>query len=285
MKKSFELKPFYRLLSTVLFCLPVLAALPAGAEDVEHRLSQGVTMAMGSGLEVTHGDYGSNADATVVTMPLLVALYPYQDIDLTLELPLVYLTSRSASGVVITQSGGMGRRRSSASSTITTTTTSSEAGLGDINLSAGWTVLQDSDVTPRVRPTVYLKAPTGDDGTGLGTGTFEGGLGLSLSKWLGDVQLFADGAYILQDSTSDYQGKNYVSYTAGAGVQATDRLFVSLFAKGASARVEGGEAPFEARLKFNFLQSRRVAWELYGLAGFTDASPTAGGGVLMMYQF
>jgi len=33
------------------------------------------------------------------------------------------------------------------------------------------------------------------------------------------------------------------------------------------------------------LQSRRVAWELYGLVGFTDANPAAGGGMLVMYQF
>jgi len=146
-------------------------------------------------------------------------------------------------------------------------------------------VLQDGEQTPRIRPTLYLKAPTGDNEKGLGTGTFEGGPGLSLSKWLGDFQLFAEGAYLLQDSTSDYQGRNYVSYSAGAGLQASDRLFVSLYATGASARVDGGDAPVEGRLKLNFLQSRRVAWELYGLVGFTDANPAAGGGMLVMYQF
>lgn len=273
-------------LMPLLVMTAMLAATPAWSDDTEHRLQQGVSMAVGSGFEVTYGDYGSNADATLVTMPILLAVNPYQSVDVTLEIPLVYLNSRSASGVVVTRSGGgAGRRGSSTTSSSSSGGTTSEAGLGDINISAGWTVAHDDGWLPRIRPNLYLKLPTGDDGSGLGTGTFEAGPGLSLSKWLDDFQLFADGAYVLQDSTGDYQGKNYFSYTAGAGVQLNDRLFVSLFAKGATARVEGGDAPLEGRLKLNFLQSRRVAWELYGLAGFTDASPAVGGGLLVMYQF
>lgn len=267
----------------------VLTAGTARAEDSEHRLGQGVSFAAGIGAEVTHGDYGSNADATVVTLPVLLAVNPTETIDLTLELPMVFLSSRSGSGFVVTQSGGAGRGRRAGSTTSTTTTATSttvtEAGLGDISLSAGWTVLPDGEQNPRIRPTLYLKAPTGDKDRGLGTGTLEAGPGLSVSKWLGDVQLFADAAYIFQGSTSSYQGKNYVSYSAGAGLQALDRLFVSLYAKGSSIRVEGGTAPVEGRVKLNFLQSRRISWELYALAGFTDASPAAGGGMLLMYQF
>jgi len=265
----------------------MFAVSPATAQSMEneHRLSQGVAVAVGTGLEITHGDYGSKADATVVTLPVLLAVNPAERLDLTLELPLVYLTSRTSSGLVVTPSGGMGKGKRGGVSSMTTSGTSSEAGLGDINLSAGWTLLQDDGQTPKVRPTVYLKLPSGDKDSGLGTGTFEGGPGLSFSKWLGDFQLFGEGAYILQDSSATYQGKNYVSYSAGVGLQATDRLFASLYAKGSSARVAGGDAALEGRLKLNFLQSRRVSWELYGLVGCTDASPAVGGGLLVMYQF
>jgi len=163
--------------------------------------------------------------------------------------------------------------------------TVTDAGLGDISVQAGWTVLRDDGQTPKLRPTLYLKVPSGDESRGLGTGTFEAGPGLYLSKWLGDWQLFAEGAYIFQDSTGDYQGKNYVGYGAGTGIQATDRLFASLYAKGSSARVEGGEAPLEGWLKLNFLQSRRLSWEAYLLAGLTEASPDIGGGLLLLYQY
>ena len=288
MNTTDDMNQIHSIIYSLIVCLVILlAAVAAQAEDSEHRLGQGVSFAAGIGAEVSHGDYGSNADATVVTLPVLLVANPTEAIDLTLELPMVFLTSKSGSGVVVTQSGGggRGRRPSSTTSTSTATTTTTEAGLGDINFSAGWTMLPDGENVPKIRPTLYLKAPTGDKDHGLGTGTFEGGPGVSISKWLGDVQLFAEGAYIFQDSTSDYQGKNYVSYSAGGGLQATDRLFVSLFAKGSSTRVDGGTAPVEGRVKLNFLQSRRVSWELYALAGFTDASPAAGGGMLLMYQF
>jgi len=293
---SSEANQINKLVHSLILCLVLLlVAVSARADDFEHRLGQGVPFAIGIGAEVSHGDYGSNANATVVTLPVLVSVNPLASLDMTLELPLVYMTSKSGSGVVVTQSGGAGRRRGagnttsslpvSTSSTTATSTTISEAGLGDISLSAGWTVVQDYGLMPKIRPTLYLKAPSGDKDHGLGTGTFEAGPGLSMSKWLGDVQLFAEGAYIFQDNVSAYQGKNYVSYSAGGGVQATDRLFVSLFAKGSSARVDGGTAPVEGRVKLNFLQSRRFSWEVYALAGFTNASPAAGGGMLMVYQF
>jgi hypothetical protein len=275
--------------------LPVSAAQ---ADDVVHRLGQGVPLAVGIGVEISHGDYDVDADATVTTIPVLVAVNPSENIDLTFELPLVYLHSRGDSGVVVTGSGGgggMGRGPGgngtmappvpSATTNEMSSETVTESGLGDISLLAGWTLLHDSDQTPKVRPTFYLKVPSGDDDRGLGTGTFEAGPGISVSKWFGDWQLFADGAYILQDSTSDYQGEDYFSYSAGGGVQVTDRLFVSLYADGSSTRVEDGDAPVEGWLKLNFLQSRQLSWEAYVLVGFTDASPDAGGGLLVIHQF
>jgi len=284
---SSEMKQVQRLVYSLIVCLVVLlAAVTTRAEDSEHRLGQGVSLAAGIGAEVSHGDYGSDADATVVTLPVLVSVNPVSSVDMTLELPMVYITSRSGSGVVVTSTGGGKRGRGVTSSTTTTTSaTVSESGLGDISLSAGWTVVADTEQMPKIRPTLYLKAPTGDKERGLGTGTFEAGPGLSVSKWLGDIQLFVEGAYIFQDSSSSYQGRNYLSYGAGGGVQATDRLFVSVYAKGSSSRVDGGTAPVEGRLKLNFLQSRRMSWEVYALAGFTDASPAAGGGLMVMYQF
>ena len=76
-------------------------------------------------------------------------------------------------------------------------------------MTTGWTLLDDGEGTLKVRPTFYLKIPSGDQDRGLGTGTVEAGPGLSVSKWLGNVQLFAEGAYIFQNSKSDYHGRNY----------------------------------------------------------------------------
>jgi hypothetical protein len=272
----------------LLLCL-ALFAHPSQvlARDGEPRLDRIASAAVGVGLEVSHGDYGVNADATLVTLPLSVFLYPADRLDITLEVPLLYLSSKSGSGVIVTHSGGAGRGRGANKSGTAAAgaTTVNESGVGDINMTTGWTLLADGERTPKVRPTLYLKVPSGDLDRGLGTGTVEAGPGFSVSKWLGNVQLFGEGAYILQNSKSDYPGSNYVSYLGGAGIRATERLFVSALAKGSSSRSDGAEAQAEGRLKVNFMQSRRMSWEIYGAAGFTDASPDFGGGMMLIYQF
>lgn len=257
------------------------------ARDGEPRLDSVSSAAVGLGFEVSRGDYGVGADATLVTMPLSVFLYPVNKLDITLEAPLLYLSSKSDSGVVVTNSGGAGRGRTvnSSRTTVTGSTTVQESGVGDINMTAGWTLLTDGEGIPKIRPTFYAKIPSGDLDRGLGTGTLEAGPGLSISKWLGNVQLFGEGAYIFQNSKSDYQGRNYISYLGGVGIQATERLFVSALAKGSSPRSEGAEAQAEGRLKVNYMHSRRLSWEIYVLTGFTDASPDFGGGMMLVYQF
>ncbi|MHB8772343.1 MAG: transporter [Syntrophales bacterium] len=272
-----------------VLCLAMIVyASPVPARDGGLRLDGAASAAVGAGLEVSHGDYGAGADATLVTVPLSFFWCPADKIDINIEVPLLSLSSKAGSGVVVTSSGGAGRGRGANRSGGTAgggATTVRESGVGDINMTAGWTLLQEGEQTPRVRPTFYLKVPSGDLDRGLGTGTLEAGPGISVSKWMGRFQLFGEGAYIFQNSKSDYPGRNYVSYLGGAGIQTTDRLFVSVQARGSSARSDGAEAQAEGRLQVNFMQSRRISWEIYGAAGFTNASPDFGGGMAMLYQF
>jgi len=270
----------------LFFCL-LLAALSSPASADTTASLAGEAPAIGIGLEISHGDYGAGADATLVALPLRLFFSGYGRMDATLEVPLLFLSSRADSGVVVTTSGGFGRGRAAGrgSTAATTAATVRETGVGDINATAGWTLVEDGEKTPRIRPTISVKLPTGNLDRGLGTGTYEAGPGFSISKWIGKVQVFGEGAYIFQDSEPNYPGRNYASYLGGAGIQATDRLFVSLFVKGSSARAQGADSQAEGRLKVNFIQSRRIAWEMYGSAGFTDASPDIGGGIMMTYQF
>ena len=259
----------------------------ASAREGELRLDSAASAAVGVGFEISHGDYGAAADATVVTLPLSVFLYPVEKLDVDIEVPFLYLSSKSGSGMVVTGSGGVGRGRGGGGMRPAGSgaATMNESGIGDINMTAGWTLLQEGDSSPKVRPTFYLKVPSGDLNRGLGTGTVEAGPGISVSKWLGSIHLYGEGAYILQNSKSDYAGRNYISYLGEAGIQAADRWFVSLLAKGSSARSDGADTQAEGRLKVSFMHSRRLLWEIYGSAGFTDASPDVGGGIMVVYQF
>lgn len=272
----------------VFLCLALFAqASQVLARDGEPRLENAASTAVGLGIEVSHGDYGVGANATLVKLPLSVFLYPLNKVDITIGVPLLYLSSKSDSGVVVTNSGGTGRGRGANRSptAATAATTVQASGVGDVNMTTGWTLLQDGEKTHKARATFYVKVPSGDLDRGLGTGTVEAGPGFSVSKWLGNVQLFGEGAYIFQNSKSDYPGRNYASYLGGVGIQATERLFVSVLAKGSSSRSEGAEAQAEGQIKLNFMQSRRISWEIYGSVGFTDANHDFSGGMMMIYQF
>jgi hypothetical protein len=154
MDYSVAMKQINKVVYSLITCLGLLLiAVAARADDPEHLMGQGVSLAAGIGAEVSRGDYGVNADATVVTVPLVVVVNPVESIDLNFEVPMVFLSSRSGSGVVVTQSGGAGRRQGAESTTTTTTAaTVTESGLGDISLSAGWTILADSTTMPKFVP-------------------------------------------------------------------------------------------------------------------------------------
>ena len=78
-----------------LLCLAVFThASQAWAGDGEPRLDSAASAAVGVGLEVSHGDYGAGADATLITLPLSVFLYPVDKLDIALEIPLLYLSSK-----------------------------------------------------------------------------------------------------------------------------------------------------------------------------------------------
>lgn len=274
------------LLSCVFFTAP---ATVQGAET-QHQSEAAKSYAIGIGAELVQGDYGVNANARLFTMPLTLMLYPGMDLDISVELPLLVASSSTGSTMLVTQSGGSGRRwwsttTSTTTTTVATETTTTEAGLGDINLTAGWIMLHERELLPELRPYVYLKLPTGSDQRGLGTGTYEVGPGLSVSKWIDDLHLFADSAYIFQNSTDLYAGKNYLNFSGGLGFQLTDRLYTAALFKGATTKAEGGDMAREVRLKLSATQSRKVTWDFYLLKGLSDASPDFGGGLQAVYSF
>lgn len=267
------------LLVLILINLPL--ELMADDEDFENMF-----FSTSVGFEVQL--YKSEFDATIVTLPISFSFYPTERLDINFEIPIIYLSPKSDDGLVVTQSGVTRRRRGSTNSATTvtqsTTTSSYKAGLGDINMTFSLTLI-DSWNDINLHSTLYLKAPTGDSDSGLGTGTFEIGPGLALSKRFDSILLFGEGSYIFQNSNNDYLGKNYINFLGGIGIYPDDQFYISISGKGSTPRSEISDNQFEGRLKLTYTKSRRVSWDVYLSKGFTSASPDYGGGILLTYQF
>lgn len=230
--------------------------------------------------------YKSEVDATIITLPISFSFYPTESLDINFEIPIIYLSKKSEDGLVVTQSG-ITRRHHSSNNTVTTvtkTTTSDEAGIGDINMTIGWTLIENwNDIN--LRSTLYLKVPTGDSDNGLGTKTYEIGPGLALSKRFSSILLFGEGSYIFQNSNDDYLGKNYINFLGGVGMYPDDQFYISIFGKGSTPRSETSDTQFEGRFKLTYIKSRKVSWDIYLSKGFSSASPDYGGGIAFTYQF
>lgn len=285
----------YTIRQRVVLLIAAIATLMTGsvgyAADLTETGGASRLSSMKLGVEISSGDYGSSHSTTVVTVPVQIGLDLSPDWYLRLEAPMVGLYTTTDQSMVVTGGGTAIRRRGTITTTTTTTTTAttradvSNTGLGDINARLDWTAYEGSGLVRQCLLYGYVKLPTGDDAQGLGTGTVEGGPGMSVSTDLSGVRLFVDAGYYVQNSTATYPGRSYVDYQIGVEQPFGDRFKAQLMVKGASAKADGAEASQEVRLKGLFMQSRRLFWDGYLMTGLTDSTPTIGGGMSIGFYF
>ena len=223
--------------------------------------------AVGLGLDISSGSFGTGHNSTYMSLPLIIDWFPTERLDLELTVPLLgQQTSGSGKG-----SGGM---------------LGGDYGLGDITLTSGYTLLMDSPTTPHLRPTIYAKFPTADEGDGLGTGKFDMGVGVVVSKWMGDFQPFTELRYIFQGASHDDIGaENFLIGDVGVAYSLNDRLLASAYIRSGTPQFHDMAAPLEARLKTVWRFAERNYSEVYVLKGFSDGSPNYGGGVSIFTEF
>ena len=126
---------------------------------------------------------------------------PTDRLGLSLEIPFVYqsngnVVSSVARGsmpatktMMLPVTGMSGMSGSGSGMTSTSAGTSqAESGLGDITLKAGYVLVSEKESMPQIRPTVFVKFPTADKNKSLGTGEFDEGFAVEISKWLGELE-------------------------------------------------------------------------------------------------
>jgi hypothetical protein len=130
-----------------------------------------------------------------------------------------------------------------------------------------------------------VKFPTADKNKFLGTGAFDGGFAVELTKWYGDWVADGEAGYAIQGKSSVLAVKNYLYYYAGGGYQLTERLRPMVFIKGSTPPVEGASALLEARLRVKYQITKQTGIDGYLAKGITAASPDYGMGLAVFYQF
>lgn len=282
----------------ILLCLTV-TSIRAHADEMIPDPPPSVFLSFGA--EYAAGNYGTANTIRSLYLPLTVTWIANDRVDLGIEIPILYqnngtvTTSLYHGGWMTTDTptaestmgGGMGDGMGGGpgGSGPMRGKNSAVAGLGDIILRAGAIALHEQEGLPQLRASLFVKCPTASSADGLGTGELDAGGGLDVSKWLDDLHLVGEGLYNYQGRVPGFGLKNYFSFSAGAGYQATATFQPMLLLKGATAPSSFADNLLEVRVHGIWTLSSTTSLDGYVLRGLSDSSPDYGGGMAVTHAF
>jgi len=243
------------------------------------------------------GSYGTDSKTNILYAPLTVRRM-FQDGDVSLTIPLVSIsgtgavrlvggtptrtsTSTSSAGLLAAASGsgkGPGSRPLSSSTT--------DSGLGDMILRGRYYLIEESTFLPLIAITGRIKLPTADADRGLGTGEFDEGAGMELTKSLGDRWLaYLDGGYNLIGDAPGTNFNNQWWYDVGIGYDVTDHLHMSIFYEEYRALVNTVDNARDLLALTNYIVGDAVHLTGSLLIGLSNGAPNYGLGVGVRFRF
>ena len=309
--------------TTLLFWTVTLlwAGTPACAQEFVSPWATNLSFAVGA--DYSTGTFGTDIRTNSVVYPITVEWRPLEWLDLQVGVPYIYQSNTvspvyvvspgsaqagstavpASTATQVTQQGSSKNQQQGTQATAlagaqsmgSTTVyqpgrTSSQNGIGDLSLQIGVTIIQEGDILPQFRALLYLKCPTGDRDNWLGSGEFDEGIGLSVSRTLGDLSLYLEGMWIFQGGStflveSGYTARDYLNYYAEVGYQATDSLIPALAFRGTTPASDelGGSA--EVRLKLAWKVSEHFSFQAYVGTGLTTTSSDFSSGASLFYNF
>lgn len=295
MIRSFGLNLFCTLLLTAMWAEPLFALGTTPDKPQNASISLGA--------EYASGKYGTDKTTRSMYLPLIATWSPNERVDMGIEIPFLYQNNANvttdlyrknqqsttaakggptgANGAFLQQgSGGPGGSTASGDAS-----DASVSGLGDIIVRLGAIALQEGVRAPRIRSSLFIKLPTANSSDGLGTGEFDAGIGVDLTKWYNDLHLLGEGVYVWQGRAAGFGLKNYFSYTAAVGYQLTADLEPMVMVTGATAPSDYSSELLELRVRLIWSLTGATTLDLFGSCGIADSSPDYGGGIALIYSF
>lgn len=226
----------------IIFPLGDTGSATAAEASSQNGPSPDYSWQVGVAPTYTSGKYGTDTRTNIFYLPFSVKRL-FRDGDITLVLPYVSIegtgavrlvggvgtrTSQNQRGGNAASSGGAGKGKK-----VTDTpqnTASSASGLGDIILRGRYYLVEETSVMPLIAVTARVKMPTADADAGLGTGEFDEGVGVELTKKLSDRWTgFLDGGYTFIGDPPGVEFRNQWWYDIGAGYDVNKKVNLSLY--------------------------------------------------------
>ncbi len=150
----------------------------------------------------------------------------------------------------------------------------SESGLGDPVFRGDFTVSEGQ--ASGVRFGVYgaAKAPLADEDSGFGTGEWDYGAGVTLSKRAGSTLLLADLGYWIFGDLQDFELNDPLTYSFALGRSLGGGRYSLLGSiSGYTETVDGVDGPVEAGVTVQRLNSSGRSFSVTFSAGLTESAP------------
>ncbi len=244
------------------------------------------------------GSYGTDSRTNILYAPMTIRRV-FEDGDVSLTIPFVSISGTGAvrlvGGVPTRTSGTAGSTAALAgvaagsgkgpgSSPLSNSTT--DSGLGDIILRGRYYLIEEGDVTPLVALTGRIKMPTADVDRGLGTGEFDEGVGVELTKSLTDRWLaYLDGGYNLIGDAPGTDFNNQWWYALGLGYDVTDDFHMSLFYEEYRALINSVNNARDLLALTNYVVNDTVHLTGSLLVGLSNGAPNYGFGLGIRFRF
>lgn len=249
----------------------------------------------------SHGNFGTNTTSEFIYAPLSLRRF-FSKGDISLVIPSVTAITDGRTTVVgggtfrvddnggsNSGSGGGGSddncdKSGQGSECGTTTRIAGQkvttTGIGDVILRGRYYLVEEQDYMPLIAVTARLKFPTANASQGLGTGEFDHGYGVEVSKLIGQSWLvFFDGGYNFigdpdrADGTGTLGLRNQYWYDVGTGYYVTKDLLASVYFEEYRALRPGLPNARDVFFSSNYRLS--AAWRLNGgvAVGLSNGAP------------
>ena len=258
------------------------------------------------------GNFGTGTTSTFFYAPLSIRRM-FKEGDVTLVIPFVTATtdgrttlvggtatrvddsSNSGSGGGGTPDDGgcsgkdstvSGKNRTCGTTTRTAGQKVTTSGLGDIILRGRYYVVEEKDYVPLIAVTGRMKLSTASASQGLGTGELDYGMGIEMSKMLGDSWIaFLDGGYNIIGDPDGINFQNQYWYDVGAGYYVTKDLLASVYFEEYRAIVPGFVNARDIFFAVNYTAS--AAWRLNAgvTLGVSNGAPDQAFSIGASYRF
>lgn len=246
------------------FLLAAILATPAYAADGKLSLS--------SGLDYSTGDYGTGDTTQVWAIPVNLK---YRLGNYSFNLGMSYLNVRGKQTITPDGEPIVG------GGTVQTT-----HGAGDVTASATVAnVIDDRDYFLGMDLTAKIKFGTADEQKGLGSGENDYALQASFFKTLGNWTPYLDLGYRWKGDPVGIDYRNVWYGTAGSSYRLSAAWSVGGDYSWRERLTTGGDAVSEVSIFADYKLTANNKLNLYGVAGFSNASPDWGAGMTLSHGF